>query len=106
MQGVDTVVLGELVLRAVEREPAFRDAIAITADEGAEVWSGWIPQIAVDRVESEHDVVQLAVAVRHAQRGDYPAVCHNRRFHALGIGQRVEFYRLPIAGFAEGPALG
>ncbi len=38
MQRVLAVIDCELVLDAIEREAAFRDAIAVAADECAEVW--------------------------------------------------------------------
>ncbi len=102
---VFTVVLGQLVFRAVEREPRLPDAVSIPADEGAEIrWRG-IAQISVKRVEPEHHVVQLAGAVRNAQRNQNPAVRHDSRFGALAVGQRVELNRLAAAGGAKGPAL-
>ena len=55
------IVDGELVLDAVEREASFGDAIAVTADQRAEVRM-WF-EVAVEIVEAEHHVVKLSIAI-------------------------------------------
>ena len=56
------VVDGEFVFDAVERETSFGDAIAVAADDRAEVGIVLF-QIALEIVETEHDVVKLAIAI-------------------------------------------
>jgi hypothetical protein len=62
VQVVPAVVDGELVVLAVEGEPAAGDAVAVPADDGAEVRAGRL--VLLDRPETERHVRVPAVAVR------------------------------------------
>ena len=82
VQMVRAVVGRERVRLAVERELALRDPVAVAADDRAEVRAS-VVDVVVERVEAEDDVVELAAAVRHAQRDDDRAVGHRAHLHAV-----------------------
>jgi hypothetical protein len=86
VQGVRAVVERKLVGRAVEGEGAARDAVAVAADQGAEV-GVVVRDVAGQVVEPEDDVVHLAVRVGNLQRLDDPAPGeHLHRDVAIGHG--------------------
>ena len=72
MEGVLAVVDGERVGLAVEREASLGDAIGVAADERPEV--SRLAGIAVERVEAEDDVGELAGLVGDGERDDDAAV--------------------------------
>src|ERR1035441_6062997 len=85
---------------AFEREFGAADAVAIAADERAEVRSGL--EIAVQIIVAEHDVAEFAVLVRHFERLDNAAISHDARLHSLGVAQGVNLDRRAVRHFAEG----
>ena len=99
VQRVLTVVLRQLVLRAVQGEAAVGDAVAIASHDGSEV--GVYLEVAVQAVESEDHVGELAVPVRRLQAHDDGAVSHDSRLHAVLVGERVEFDRGPVGSLSE-----
>jgi hypothetical protein len=87
VQRVGSVVDGELVLRAVQRELSFRDAIAIPPDQRAEV--GTALDVIIELVVTEHDVGVLALAIGGGQVRDDAAIGRDLCFHAMGVSQCV-----------------
>src|SRR5690606_11544464 len=84
MQGVRTIVLRDLVGAAIELETPVGNAVAETADGGAEVDVA-VLDIAVHIVEAEHDVLALAVLVRHDQGLQDAAVGDDGRLDAVAV---------------------
>ena len=54
MQGIGSIVDGERVALAIQRELALGNPVAVAADDGAEVRI--VLQVAVERVEAERHV--------------------------------------------------
>src|SRR5437867_6641481 len=100
MQMVLAIVLREPVLAAVQREPALRDPVAVTADDRAKV-GPVVLQIALQVVETEHNIRQLAVAIRRLERNQYAAIVRDPGLNPMDIRQRVEFNRLLIGSLSE-----
>src|SRR5204863_4698500 len=85
VQVIFAVVDGQCVLMTVKGEAAFGDAISVTADNCAEVWAAF--QICIKVVKAEHDITELAVAVRNFERGDDAAVVGDLNFSSAAIRQ-------------------
>src|SRR4029079_19033753 len=85
---VRAVVGDELVRVPLERERALGDAVAVTADDGAEI-RGRL-QIAVEAVVAEDHVAQLARAVRHPQGDDDATVVDCATLADRGCAARRE----------------
>ncbi len=68
VQGVRSVVLGQLVRFAVQSETPRRDAIGKAPHTGAKIRNA--RQVGFDRVESQNDVLQVAGAVGRLERHD------------------------------------
>ena len=100
MQVVRTVVGGELVFFAVEREVPPGDPIGATADQGAEV--GTALEVAVEVVEPEHDVGERAVAVGDVQLGDDRPVVGDLQHQAVGVLQGVQLHGFALKGAPVG----
>ncbi len=96
VQRVGAVVGGERVGFALKGEPALGDAIAVPADQGAEIGGGL--GIGGDAVAAFDDIDHLAVAVRHDERNDDAAVVGDRGFRARGVAQRVALHILAVNG--------
>src|SRR5438876_5439525 len=100
MQMVLAIVPREPVLAAVQREPALRDPIAVTADDRAEV-GRVVLQIALRVVETEHDIRQLAIAIRRFEGNKYAAVVRDPCLNSMGVRQRVKIDHLLIGRLSE-----
>ena len=100
MQMVLAIVQREPVLAAVQREPALRDPIAVTADDRAEV-GRVVLQIALRAVETEHDIRQLAIAIRRFEGNKYAAVVRDPCLNSMGVRQRVKIDHLLIGRLSE-----
>ena len=87
VQMMPSVVRGQKVARAVEREPRVRDAVRASADHGAEVAGP--RQVAVERIEPEYDIVHAPVAIGRAQRRNDRSVADEPDLELMRIGQRV-----------------
>src|SRR4029077_776679 len=72
VQVVLTVVSRQWVGPSTEREAAPGDPIRVAPDDRPEIETR--PEAAVPLVEPEHDVVQAAAAIGHAERDDGGAV--------------------------------
>lgn len=94
VQMIGTVVGRELVLLLIDREAALRDAIAVAPGDGAE--ERVAGEIAVERIEAEHDVASGAAAIRRFDRGDDAAVGDRANLDAVLVGQRVLLDRATV----------
>nr|GEU28271.1 hypothetical protein [Tanacetum cinerariifolium] len=83
VQVVGAVVLIQVVLLAVQRKAGIGDAVAVAADQGAEIVR--FAQVGRHVVEAAHHVGQLAVAVRHVDFGDDAAEVEDLDDHAVGV---------------------
>ena len=87
VQRIGAIVGRQRVLLAVERELGIGDAVGVAAGDDAEIRV--LAGVVVDIAEAEDDVVDLAVAVRHLDRGDDAAIVDHANRHVLGVGQCV-----------------
>jgi len=101
VQVVRPVVGRELVGLAVERELPLGDPVAVAADDRAEEGRRRIADVAVQRVEAEHDVADLSAAIGRLQTGNDAAVADGLDRDAVGIGEREHLDGLPIGRLAE-----
>ena len=99
MERVGSVVDGQVVRHAVERERAFGDTVRVATDDGAEI--GALLDVVGEAREAEGDIGHAAVPIRHRDGLDDPAVGHDLDVHAAGVGQCIEVDRLAAHG-AEG----
>jgi len=99
VQVIGTVIRRQRVGPAVQREPAPGDPVAVTTDDGAEVRRP--PLVVRQGVESEDDVVESPVPVRHLERHDDAAVREDARLHPVGVLEGVQAHGLPAIGRSE-----
>ena len=99
MQAVGTVIDRQMVRLAVERELALGDAIAVAADQGSEIGVG--VEVAVEIVEAERNVVDLAVLVGNLDRLDRAAIGDDVHLHAVAVLQAIHLHRLAIRHRSE-----
>src|SRR5881396_1786902 len=99
---IGAVVGGELVRLAVESEAALGDAVAVAADDGPEVRR--LREIPGERGVAEHDVVEVALAVRRMQPDDGGAVRHGADLDVVRVRQGEQLHGLAIRRGAEGRA--
>ena len=98
VQRVRAVVGVERVGDAVERELRAADAVAVAADDRAEVRVGLrvgLARVAGDGVEAERDVGLAPAPVGHDELLDDAAVGEDRHRHAARVAQRVAVDRRP-----------
>ena len=92
-------VARKLVKHTVQLEFPAADAVGAASDQHAEVR---VPgQILVERVEAQHHIPRLAVAVRRRERADQPAIVKYIGLYARVIGQRILSDGLSALRFAE-----
>src|SRR5258706_2038285 len=65
VQGIVTVVLWNGISLAVKLEGAVRNAVRVAADDAAEMRS--LRLVLLNRVDTQDNVVQLAISIRRAQ---------------------------------------
>ena len=99
VQGIRPVVQKQRVFLAVKGELSLRDAIAVTADRGAEV--RLVTEIAVQLVKAEHDVSTLAGFVRYPQFSECCAIRDDLRDAAFRVLQRILLDLGSVGQFAE-----
>src|ERR1041384_155058 len=87
MKMISTVVARKLVFNSVQREPATCDAVCVTSDQRAEIT--WIVNVIVERFKPEHDLAEVAIAIRSLQGRDCAAIIRNRDFKPKRVGERV-----------------
>ncbi len=88
MQVVDAVVQVQLMGFAVQREAAVGDAVAVAANQRAEIIR--VAHVGRDVVIAEHHIGHDAVAVRHVELRDDAAQVADFCDHAVGVGQCVK----------------
>ena len=99
MQRVRAVVFRKLISGAVERELALGNPIGVAADDCTEVRR--VFEVSTEAVEAEHDVVEVAGAVRCADDGDDAAVRHHANLDAVRIRERKELDAAAIRQLSE-----
>ena len=99
MQRVHAVVRGERVAFAIERKFSVRNAVAVAANQRAKIRRRL--DVAVQVVETQHDVGELAGFIRRLERRDDAAVSHDRRRHAVTVAQRIKFNGLAFRRLTE-----
>src|SRR5450830_1245508 len=99
MQVIRRVIHGQLVILAVQTETSLGDAVAVTADDGAQ--EGAVLQIRFEALETEHHVGKFAVAVRHVDFADDGAKVQHFHLHALAVRQGKYAHGLAIGQDAE-----
>src|SRR6185369_12997632 len=87
MQMIRAVVARKLVFNAVEGEASKRNAVGVTPDQGAEIT--WTPNVFVERFKPEHDLAEVAIAIRCLQRRDRATVVRNRNFKPVTVAECV-----------------
>ena len=100
VQMVASVVRRQFVGVSVEREARVPDAVRIASDDGTE--EAGAGEIALERVESEDDIVEPAAAIGRFQRDDDRAVGDDSSFDTVRVGQREGIHLRAIRHRAEG----
>ena len=88
VQVVVAIVGREVEVAAVDREAPFRDAVAVAADDGAEVARPC--EVALEVVESQRDVAEAARAIARADRHQDRAVRDRAHLRAVHVRQRED----------------
>ena len=94
MQAVGAIVDRQVIDLAVKRELALGDPVAIAADQRAKVGVG--VEIAVEIVEAERHVVDLAVLVGNLDRLDRAAIGDDVHLHAVAVLEAIHLHRLAV----------
>ena len=105
VQGVGAVVGGELIVFVIERKPALGNAVAVAANQRAEVGISLSERralIAAYVLKTQHHVAQLPVSVRHEQAGERAAVVTDGGCGPVGIVQGEKLNFEAVKGMAEG----
>jgi len=91
---VAVVVAGQLDRPPVEGQASVGEPVGVAADRAAEerVAGG----VVGERAQAERDLVDPAMEVGHADRGERRAVVADRDFHAAGVGEGVELDRAAL----------
>ena len=86
MKMVLAIIPGQRIGLAVQTESSMANAVRISPDQRAEISRS--VQISFQRFMAEHDVAELAIAIRNIDGGDDSAIVRDPYFHPLIIGQR------------------
>src|SRR6266567_2512874 len=89
----------ERILDAVQNKFSSRNPISVPADERAEISRKM--QISVERVVTQHDVVNLPISIRHIDRNDDSAIVRNLYFYSLIVIQREKLHFIAVRRNAE-----
>lgn len=104
VEAVAEIVLGELVLNAVNRHTALGYTVGIAAYRSAEVVVIVLGEVLLDSVETENYVSKVSVPVGDHDGNDAGAEVGDADFHTLSIRESEEFslrafvFRLEILG--------
>ena len=104
VEAVRRVVDRELERLPVDRERALGDAVAVAADDRAEVRVALVvrlARVAADVAEAERDVLQAPAAIGDADRLDRAAPGDDRDGHAAVVRERVLVDRRAVGQRAE-----
>src|SRR5215813_805066 len=93
------IVNRELVFDSVQQETAFRDPIAVAANDRPEVRVSF--QIRIEIVKAENDIVKLALAIGNFERSDDAAIVGNLNFHATLVSQSVDINVLSVQALSK-----
>src|SRR2546423_15499812 len=88
VQVIDIVVLSELIVDSIQREPAATNAICMTPYQRPEV--ARIADVFFQAVEAKHDVTQSAVSIRNFERRDRTAISRKCYFQSTIVRESVE----------------
>ena len=99
MELVRSIVSGEHIGHAIEREAPVRDAIGVAADQRAHV--GVIREIALERVIPQYDIARHRIAIGHGEGDDDAAVGEEAHRHAVRVAERDDIHDPPIGQYAE-----
>src|SRR5438477_12035899 len=99
MQRVRAIVLRKVIGDAVEGELTIGNPIGIAADDRTEVRR--IFEVSAEAIEAEHDVVEMAGALRCADDGDDAAVRHHANRDPARTGERNELDAAPVRQLPE-----
>ena len=88
MQVVGTIIEGELVVLAVERELTLADAVAIASDKGGAIDLVGFHK-SLNAVEALDDVSYLALPVGHHDGTDGAAIVGDCHFVTFTVAQNV-----------------
>ena len=102
VQAMPEVIAGELVLLAVDGEPAVLDAVGIAAYGCSEIGLVAARIVVLQVIETQDHVAQHAVPVRNHERDYASAIVGNADFHPGTISDGVEFRGLTIASHRGG----
>ena len=90
MQMVSAIIRCQLVGCFIEAETPCCNSISVSADDRAKVRV--LIQISVQFVESQHDIIELSIAIRHHERDKNAAIISNLRLQGLSILKSVKLH--------------
>jgi hypothetical protein len=99
VQMVRSVIRGEFVFDAIQREFPTRDAVRVSSNQRAE-----IPRtihVSFERFMAEHNIGKLPISIRHLNRDDNSAVVCYFYFHALVIREREDLHLFACRQYSE-----
>ena len=101
VEAVAEVVLGELVLDAVEGDLSLVDTVRITADRSAEIRLVILREVVGNLVEAEDDILHLTLVVRDEDGNDAAAEVGDTYFHTITISKGVKGGGCVVVGVRE-----
>src|SRR5690349_2715946 len=100
MQSIFSVIYGQLILRAVEREFSMPNSVPVTPDERTEIRIFLF--VFTKRGKTKCDIVVFASVIRDINCSNNTAVGNKCDGGAFVIVQRVLFYRYAVPGCTKG----
>jgi len=95
VQGIVAVVLRESVSLAVERERSVTDAVPIPSNRRPK--ERLVREVSIEGVVAQHDIFQLAGAIRNLEADHDSTEVRDCHFHAFFVGEGVKIDFSPIA---------
>jgi hypothetical protein len=97
MKTMAAVVLRKLIGLAYHRDFAIAQAVGIASYGGTEVSQVVLTQIILHFVETEHHILQFAIAVRYEEGDDTATIIGDTGRHAIFVGKGEYFHIVFIA---------